>query len=184
VRLDISVLIVLHRHPLLTARMSAAVHDLSGGRFVLGAGVGWSASEFAAIGQDFAARAATTDRCLQLITRAWPQERVTYGDGLMRFEAAAALVQYRSGFRCGSAAPAPPRVVELGSAWHPVNPEMDWVREVGLPDLARKANQAGRSLPALVPRIKAQVSAEPVSGRRPLGHCGPDRSRHPRAPRN
>jgi alkanesulfonate monooxygenase SsuD/methylene tetrahydromethanopterin reductase-like flavin-dependent oxidoreductase (luciferase family) len=60
VRLGISVLIVPYRHPLLTARMSASVHDLIGGRFVLGAGVGWSASEFAAVGQDFAARAATT----------------------------------------------------------------------------------------------------------------------------
>ncbi len=48
--------------------MIAAVHHLSGGRFVVGAGVGWSVSEFAAVGQDFAARAATTDRHLQLIT--------------------------------------------------------------------------------------------------------------------
>jgi alkanesulfonate monooxygenase SsuD/methylene tetrahydromethanopterin reductase-like flavin-dependent oxidoreductase (luciferase family) len=80
VRLGISVLIVPYRHPLLTARMIAAVHDLSGGRFVLGAGVGWPASEFASVGQDFAARAATTDRYLQLITRAWSQERVTSRD--------------------------------------------------------------------------------------------------------
>jgi alkanesulfonate monooxygenase SsuD/methylene tetrahydromethanopterin reductase-like flavin-dependent oxidoreductase (luciferase family) len=60
--------------------MIAAVHDLSGGRLVLRAGAGWSVSEFAAAGQDFAARAATTGQYLQLITRAWSQERVTSRD--------------------------------------------------------------------------------------------------------
>ena len=39
-------LILPYRHPLLTARMAANLNDLSGGRLVLGVGVGWARQEF------------------------------------------------------------------------------------------------------------------------------------------
>ena len=45
-----SVLVVPYRHPLLTARVSAMLYEISGGRFALGVGVGWSATEFEALG--------------------------------------------------------------------------------------------------------------------------------------
>jgi len=38
------------RHPSMTARMAAAVDDLSGGRFILGLGAGWNAAEHEAFG--------------------------------------------------------------------------------------------------------------------------------------
>jgi alkanesulfonate monooxygenase SsuD/methylene tetrahydromethanopterin reductase-like flavin-dependent oxidoreductase (luciferase family) len=39
--LGTSVAILPYRHPLLTARMSANLDQFTGGRFVLGVGVGW-----------------------------------------------------------------------------------------------------------------------------------------------
>ena len=173
VALGISVLIVPYRHPLLTARMSAAVHHLSGGRFVLGAGAGWSATEFAAVGQDFAARGATTDRYLRLITQAWMQDEVSYHDDALQFDAATGPrpephrpIPLWIG---GSGSAARRRAVDLGASWHPPNPEPGWLRHVGLPDLAERARAAGRPVPAFVPRIKAQVHDEPITGARPLG---------------
>ena len=38
------------RHPAITARMAAAVDNLSGGRFILGLGAGWNAAEHEAFG--------------------------------------------------------------------------------------------------------------------------------------
>ena len=56
--------ILPYRHPLLTARVAANIDDLSGGRFVLGVGVGWSAQEYAALGVPFERRGAITDEYL------------------------------------------------------------------------------------------------------------------------
>jgi alkanesulfonate monooxygenase SsuD/methylene tetrahydromethanopterin reductase-like flavin-dependent oxidoreductase (luciferase family) len=41
IELGTTVTILPYRHPLLTARVAANIDDLSGGRFVLGVGVGW-----------------------------------------------------------------------------------------------------------------------------------------------
>ena len=53
IRLGTTVLIVPYRHPLLIARMAANLNDLSGGRLVLGVGVGWAREEFGALGVPF-----------------------------------------------------------------------------------------------------------------------------------
>ena len=50
IRLGTSVLIVPYRNPLVTAKMLATLDVLSGGRIILGCGVGWLQEEFAALG--------------------------------------------------------------------------------------------------------------------------------------
>src|SRR6185436_2955650 len=49
VRLGTSVLVVPYRNPLVVAKMLATIDVLSGGRLILGAGVGWLAEEFEAL---------------------------------------------------------------------------------------------------------------------------------------
>src|SRR5256885_15679813 len=46
IRLGTSVLVVPYRNPVLVAKMLATVDRLSGGRVILGAGVGWLREEF------------------------------------------------------------------------------------------------------------------------------------------
>ena len=79
-----SVLVVPYRHPLLTARVSAMLHEISGGRFALGVGVGWSATEFQALGADYARRGQITDDYLQVITTAWRQRHIDADLGGLR----------------------------------------------------------------------------------------------------
>ena len=55
------------RHPLVVARSLNTASAVSGGRVVLGVGVGWMAEEFAALGQDFATRGARTDAALGVL---------------------------------------------------------------------------------------------------------------------
>ena len=74
VALGVSVLVIPYRHPLTTAKMLATVDQLSEGRLVLGAGVGWLRDEFAALGLGddlFAHRGSVTDEYLEVIRAAW-----------------------------------------------------------------------------------------------------------------
>src|ERR1035441_10751092 len=56
ITLGTTVLIVPYRHPLLIARMAANLHQLSGGRLILGVGTGWARQEFEALGVPFQRR--------------------------------------------------------------------------------------------------------------------------------
>jgi probable F420-dependent oxidoreductase len=164
VRLGTSVLVVPYRHPLLTARMSAQLHRLSGGRFVLGVGTGWAATEFAVLGLDPAVRGRTTDAYLKIITAAWADGEV---DGVA---AGPAPPGGRLPLWVGGNAPvAIRRAVAYGTAWHPINPDLAWLRDTGMPALAGAAAAAGRPVPELVPRIKARLQPEPAPAGRPLG---------------
>jgi alkanesulfonate monooxygenase SsuD/methylene tetrahydromethanopterin reductase-like flavin-dependent oxidoreductase (luciferase family) len=163
-RLGTSVVVLPYRHPLLTARMSAMLAVASGGRFVLGVGSGWAATEFAALGLDFTARGATTEAYLDLIVRAWAQPDV---DGV-------ATAPHPPGGRVplwvGGAGRAPiRRAARLGTAWHPINPRLEWLRDTGVPGLSAAAAALGRPLPELVPRIKARLQPAPAPADRPLG---------------
>ena len=67
VGLAVGVLIVPYRPALLTAKWIASIQELSGGRLILGVGVGWMEKEFRALGVDPRRRGATTDRTLAFL---------------------------------------------------------------------------------------------------------------------
>src|SRR5438105_10739358 len=56
VGLGTSVLVLPYRPPLPTAKAIATVQELSGGRLLLGVGVGWMAAEFRVLGIDLGRR--------------------------------------------------------------------------------------------------------------------------------
>ena len=169
-----SVLVVPYRHPLLTARVSAMLHEISGGRFALGVGVGWSATEFQALGADYARRGQITDDYLQVITTAWRQRHIDADLGGLRITGVATGPNPVGGriplWVGGSAGPAIRRAVRFGTAWHPINPDGAWLQHTGLPALRRESQRVGAALPGIVPRIKFRPAAAPVTGPdRPLG---------------
>jgi alkanesulfonate monooxygenase SsuD/methylene tetrahydromethanopterin reductase-like flavin-dependent oxidoreductase (luciferase family) len=74
ITLGTTVLIAPYRHPLLVARMAANLSELSGGRLVLGVGVGWARQEFAALGVAFDRRGRLTDELVTTVRAAWRDE--------------------------------------------------------------------------------------------------------------
>jgi probable F420-dependent oxidoreductase len=62
-----SVLILPMRNPVIVAKAAQTLSIMSGGRLVLGVGVGWMAEEFEALGAPFAARGARTDEAIRII---------------------------------------------------------------------------------------------------------------------
>ncbi len=69
-----SVLVIPYRHPAVTAKMLAAADRLSGGRIVLGAGVGWMREEFEALNlppEHFEHRGSVTNEYLRAMKELW-----------------------------------------------------------------------------------------------------------------
>jgi alkanesulfonate monooxygenase SsuD/methylene tetrahydromethanopterin reductase-like flavin-dependent oxidoreductase (luciferase family) len=157
IRLGTTVLIVPYRHPLLVARMAANLNDLSGGRLVLGVGVGWARQEFDALGVAFGQRGRLTDEHLLAIRAAWRDDR-----------------DYRSGhiplWIGGNSDAALRRAVRLGDAWHPLRFTPGWLTSA-VDRLTTAAADEHRPRPALMPRIALQLTAAPVTGEdRLAGH--------------
>ena len=78
VRLCTSVLVLPMRHPLPLAKELATLHNLSGGRLILGAGVGWLQEEFAALGVPFRERGRRMDEGIAMMRAVWTQDPVSF----------------------------------------------------------------------------------------------------------
>ena len=157
VRLGTTVIVVPYRHPLLIARVAANLNDLSGGRLVLGVGVGGFRQEFDALGVPFRQRGRLTDEHLLAIRAAWQDD-----------------ADYRSGhiplWIGGNSDAAVRRAVRLGDAWHPLRFTPSWMTEAAGRLKACAAEQQ-RPQPALMPRIALRQTSAPITdGGRLAGH--------------
>jgi probable F420-dependent oxidoreductase len=76
VGLGTAVLVLPYRPPLPTAKWVATVQELSGGRLLLGVGVGWMPGEFRAVGVARHRRGALTDEVLDLLDRCFAADVV------------------------------------------------------------------------------------------------------------
>jgi probable F420-dependent oxidoreductase len=161
--LGTSVTVLPYRHPLLTARMAANIDRFMDGRFVLGVGSGWSDLEFRALGVRFPDRDAITDEYLLAIRDAWTNDVVSLdGDHVTYEDVSTGPRATRSPhppiWVGGSGPAAIRRAARFGDAWHPINAEVAWLRDAGLPALRAAAGELGRPVPALCPRIRARLT--------------------------
>jgi len=76
--LGTSVLVLPMRHPLPLAKELATLQNLSEGRLILGAGVGWMEVEFAALGVPFRERGRRMDEGIAMMRAVWGEDPVTF----------------------------------------------------------------------------------------------------------
>ncbi len=79
--LHTNLLVLPYRNPLLAAKSVASLDVLSNGRVIVGVGVGYLQSEYAALGVNFSDRRALTDDALTVMLTAWKGEPFDH-DGL------------------------------------------------------------------------------------------------------
>lgn len=126
IRLGTSVLVVPYRNPVVTAKTLATIDRLSGGRVILGAGVGWLREEFEALAAPpFEARGAVTDEYLRLMRATWTTDPVAFEGKYYRIRDAHALPKpaQRGGIPIwigGHTDAALRRAGTLGDGWHPI----------------------------------------------------------------
>jgi probable F420-dependent oxidoreductase len=78
VRLGTGVNILPQTNPLLLAKQAASLDFVSGGRFMLGVGIGWLKEEFAAMGTPFEKRGARFDDYVAAMRKVWSGETVEH----------------------------------------------------------------------------------------------------------
>jgi probable F420-dependent oxidoreductase len=75
VQIGAAILIVPYRHPLVLAKMLATADQLSAGRMILGAGLGWLDSESSLMGVPHKQRARIADEALGAIRACWEADQ-------------------------------------------------------------------------------------------------------------
>jgi probable F420-dependent oxidoreductase len=86
IRLATGIVILPQRNPVVLAKQVATLDVLSGGRFVLGVGVGYLEPEFRAIGANFDARGAVTDDHLEAMQHLWYDDHPEHHGRFSEFE--------------------------------------------------------------------------------------------------
>jgi probable F420-dependent oxidoreductase len=78
VGLEIGVLVLPQRQPVLVAKEAATIDVLSNGRLRLGIGVGWQAPEYEAMGVPFRQRGARMVEAIAVLKQAWTEPHLNY----------------------------------------------------------------------------------------------------------
>jgi probable F420-dependent oxidoreductase len=87
VGLGTSVLVIPQHNALALANSLASLDALSGGRLTVGAGVGWSAAEFAALGQSFTDRGRRLDEMIDVLRACWGPDPVNFEGEFVHLDA-------------------------------------------------------------------------------------------------
>ena len=129
IRLGTGILVLPQRDPLLVAKQAATVHHLSGGRLILGLGVGWIAQEYSYLRTDFGSRGQLADEYTAAIRvlfesehPAFHGEHINFSDALFSPRPAVPIPIVVG----GSSLPALRRAARLGDGWYGLrlSPEM------------------------------------------------------------
>ena len=166
------VLVAPYRDPILVAKMAATASELSGGRLMLGLGVGFLEGEFEALGRPpYARRGAVTDeylRVLRLLLESKADAPLSFEGEWVRFE------NIRFGPRPANPPPllvggnhpkALERAGRLGDGWHPLWPTPDEYAEARQRVLAvRRRHQIDRpfTFSFSCPYTRLLAAGEPV----------------------
>ena len=126
IRLVTSVLIVPHRNPLIAAKSLATLDLLSGGRLVVGVGVGWMREEFQALGlPPFEERGAVTDEYIRAFKVLWTEDDPHFQGKYISFDDISFLPKpvqkpHPPIWVGGESRPALRRTAELADGWYPL----------------------------------------------------------------
>ena len=86
IKLGTGVLLTPFHHPLRLAEDAATVDLISGGRLILGLGLGWREEEFRMFGMPLASRVRRTTETVKILRRAWTGERFSFQGRVHTFD--------------------------------------------------------------------------------------------------
>jgi probable F420-dependent oxidoreductase len=171
------VLVLPQRHAILAAKQIATLDNLSGGRVILGVGVGWMQGEFDNLGADFHRRGRHTDEALRVLKTLWQEEHPQFAGEFYRFRNVlfGPKPMQPGGppiWVGGNSEPAFRRAVTLADGWHADDVPLDQLRTVSQ-QLQARAQAQGRAVTISLRRTVDLRPAVAAMGRLPTpGNTG------------
>ena len=171
VALGTSVLVLPYHNPVELAKYAATLDRMSGGRVILGVGVGGMAEEFAALGIPLRQRGRLTDESIAIMKELWTNPNPRYESPRWSFSevlfSPKPQQQPHIPLWVGGSSPGALRRAALsGDGWHPtgLGPEEF---ALGREEILRTAQAAGRdgAAVAMSARIEVEVHGGPSSDR-------------------
>jgi probable F420-dependent oxidoreductase len=122
VRLATGICLVPEHNPVVLAKVAATLDFLSGGRFILGTGIGWLEEEFDAIGVPWEHRGRRTREYIAAMRKLWGEEVSSHKGEFINFEGVRSNPKPVQGANLpvwfgGESAPALRRVASYGNGW-------------------------------------------------------------------
>ena len=166
VQIGAAILIVPYRHPLVLAKMLATADQLSGGRLILGAGLGWLESESTLLGVPHGRRAAIADEALGAMRACWENDEPEFHGEIYDFAGFHFAPRPHENRRLpiligGASTAALRRAARFGDGWIGDGQTFEEL-EVALAQLSRELKAQGRSLDEMevAMRTGLQVAAD------------------------
>jgi probable F420-dependent oxidoreductase len=183
VKLGTSVLVLPYHHPIRLAKVAATLDVLSGGRLILGVGVGAIEHEMEAMGTPFKQRGAFTDEAIAVMRTLWTEETPRFDGKFSHFAGmkfSPKPLQKPIPVTIGGVSPAAiRRAARLGDGWQPLGFSPDALRQ-GIATLREEARACGRDV-AKIPVAISSTLGSPTRGRFALGSRPAEIVEHARA---
>ncbi|MGD9795875.1 MAG: LLM class F420-dependent oxidoreductase [Acidimicrobiia bacterium] len=170
--LGTAVLLAPLHSPAVLAKRVATLDQVSGGRFRLGLGMGWSRQEYVACGATWETRAKRLDETIEALRVLWSQEEATYTGETFSFEPVHCLPKPRSGsvpILIGSSSLAGARRAgRLGDGFLPFDRDPEKLA-TSIAEMRRAAEAAGRDPDAIEITALGGVRPERIAALARLG---------------
>ncbi|MCI0848761.1 MAG: TIGR03619 family F420-dependent LLM class oxidoreductase [Chloroflexi bacterium] len=171
--LGTSVLVLPYHNPIRLAKVAATLDVLSGGRLMLGVGVGVIEEELEAMGSPYAERGAITDETIAIMKELWTKEDPSYQGKYhsfsgMKFTPKPVQKPHIPIIIGGTSKAAIRRAARSGTTWHPtaLSPE---VLAQGMDYLKEQAVIAGRDPSEIAVSVSAAIGSTHNHNRYSLG---------------
>ena len=165
IRLGTGVNIFPQTNPLLFAKQAASLDVLSGGRLILGLGIGWLAEEYEAMGTPFERRGARFDDYLTAVKKVWTGEVVEHDGEFLSWHGfkshpTPAQKPHPPILMGGTTTKTLQRVVNVAQGWYAPSDSHELLK-AKLRELRQLAGAAGRSFDSLDITTSWRIGARP-----------------------
>jgi probable F420-dependent oxidoreductase len=183
VQLGTSVLVLPYHNPVELAKYAATLDQMSGGRVVLGVGVGAMTPEFEALGIPLSQRGSLTNESMDVMRELWSNEDPRYQSARWEFSDLKFSPKPRQVINGapnvplwvgGNSPGAHRRAARRGNGWHPSGVTAEEFA-IGRRHIMELAEAAGRNPDELVMSVRVEVEAHG----RPSSDRAADRARLP-----